>query len=200
MGTVRFVVCSSARSQANVLYDASCPVWTAAHTTDKASDLPAPAAFACAVDLGPQSSNILNWASRLSREFGAPLRLIHVVASLDPRLQDYGSSPERRCYVISDVEAELERLQDTAGVHGETRAEIGPIVGSVANAAKEVRADLLIIGRSGDDSIAGRLHTNAYAIIVSRQAQCSVSECWTIAHRLSGFRRRRSLIRRPLDV
>jgi nucleotide-binding universal stress UspA family protein len=158
---------------AKVLHDASCPVWTAAHTPDTASGILAPPhRVACAVDLGPLSTSILSWASRLSWEFSAPLSVIHVVASLDPRLQEYGLSPEWTSYVINEAKAELGRLVETAGVHGDIHIEIGPIVSSVAEAAKELQADLLVIGRNTHDSIAGRLPTNAYAII--RESPCPV--------------------------
>jgi nucleotide-binding universal stress UspA family protein len=124
------------------------------------------------VDLGPQSGSVLGWASRLCREFGASLSLIHAVASLDPRLEDYGLSPEWRGYVIGEAKAELARLLETAGAHGDIHTEIGPIVSAVADAAKDVRADLLVIGRNSHDSMAGRLPTNAYAII--RESPCPV--------------------------
>jgi nucleotide-binding universal stress UspA family protein len=158
---------------AKVLHDASCLVWTAVHTPDTASGILAqPRRIACAIDLGPQSSSILGWASRLSWEFGATLSVIHVIASLDPRLQEYGLSPEWTSYVINQAKAELARLLETDGVHGDVHIEIGPIVGAVADAAKEVRADLLVIGRDSHDSLAGRLPTNAYAII--RESPCPV--------------------------
>src|SRR5208283_3176721 len=128
---------------AKVLHDASCPVWTAAHTKDMASVIPGlPRRVACAVDLGPHSSNILSWASRLSWEFGASLGVIYVAASLDPRLQDYGLSPEWRGHVINEARAELARLLETGGAQGDIHVEIGPIVSGVAGAAKELRADL----------------------------------------------------------
>jgi nucleotide-binding universal stress UspA family protein len=158
---------------AKVLHDASCPVWTAAHTPDAASSILAPPhRIACAIDLGPQSNSVLSWASRLSWEFGAPLSVIHVVASLDPRLQEYGLSPEWTSYVINETKAELARLLEADGVRGDIHVEIGPIVSSVAEAAKEMRADLLVIGRNSHDSMAGRLPTNAYAII--RESPCPV--------------------------
>jgi len=158
---------------AKVLHDASCPVWTAVHAPETASGILAqPRRIACAVDLSPQSSGILSWASRLSWEFGASLSVIHVVTSLDPRLEDYGLSPEWRGHVINEAKAELVRLLDTAGAHAEIRTEIGPIVSALADAAREVRADLLVIGRSSRDGIAGRLPTNAYAII--RESPCPV--------------------------
>jgi nucleotide-binding universal stress UspA family protein len=158
---------------AKVLHDADCLVWTAAHTPQASSGVSAnPRRIACAVDLGPQSGSVLGWASRLCREFGASLSLIHAVASLDPRLEDYGLSPEWRGYVIGEAKAELARLLETAGAHGDIHTEIGPIVSAVADAAKDVRADLLVIGRNSHDSMAGRLPTNAYAII--RESPCPV--------------------------
>ncbi|MGA2722738.1 MAG: universal stress protein [Bryobacteraceae bacterium] len=158
---------------AKVLHDASCPVWTAVHMPDTASGITAqPRRIACAVDLGPQSGSILGWASRLSWEFGAPLSVIHVVASLDPRLQEYGLSPEWTSYVINEAKAQLARLLETDAVHGDIHIEIGPIASAVADAARELQADLLVIGRNSHDSMAGRLPTNAYAII--RESPCPV--------------------------
>jgi nucleotide-binding universal stress UspA family protein len=158
---------------AKVLHDASCPVWTAVHTPDTTSGIAAqPRRIACALDLGPQSIGILSWASRLCWEFGATLSVIHDVVSLDLPMQDYGLSPEWTSYVINEAKAELARLLETAGVHGDIHTEIGPIASAVAGAAKEVRADLLVIGRNSHDSMAGRLPTNAYAII--RESPCPV--------------------------
>jgi nucleotide-binding universal stress UspA family protein len=156
---------------AKVLHDAKCPVWTAAHTADGPSTASAnPRRIACAVDLGSQSSSVLSWASRLCREFGAPLNAIHVVSSLDPRLQDYYLSPEWRGEVLSDARDELQQLMENAGTDGEIHIEIGPVADAVADAAKRVQADLLVIGR--DSRAGGRLPTNAYAII--RQSPCPV--------------------------
>ena len=158
---------------AKVLHDANCLVWTAAHTPDASSDVSAtPRRIACAVDLGPQSSSVLGWASRLCWEFGASLSVIHVVASLDPRVEEYYFSPESRGYVINEARADLTRLLETAGAEGEIHIEAGPIADAVAGAAKQAQADLLVIGRNSHDSIAGRLPTNAYAII--RESPCPV--------------------------
>ncbi len=158
---------------AKVLHDATCLVWTAAHTADASSDVSAkPRRIACAVDLGLQSGSILSWASRLCWEFGASLSIIHVVASLDPRLESYYLSPEWRSDVINEARADLTQLLETAGTKGEIHTEVGPIAGAVAGAAKEVRADLLVIGRSSTDGAGGRLPTTAYAII--RGSPCPV--------------------------
>jgi nucleotide-binding universal stress UspA family protein len=159
---------------AKVLHDSSCLVWTAVHTPDTASCVYSaqPRHIACAVDLGAQSRSILSWATRLSEEFGAKLSVIHVVASLDPRLQTYYLSPEWRGEVINDAKAELIQAMEAAGVKGEIHIEIGSIANAVAAAAKSVQADLLLIGRSSLDGVTGRLPTNAYAII--RESPCPV--------------------------
>jgi nucleotide-binding universal stress UspA family protein len=158
---------------AKVLHDASCPVWTAVHAPDTTSAVLAqPRRIACAVDLRPQSTGILSWASRLCWEFGASLSVIHVVASLDPLLEDYYPSPEWRGYVLEHAKADLGRLLETGGVNGETYIEVGSIPGGVADVAKQVQADLLVIGRTSSGSGGGRLPTNAYAII--RESPCPV--------------------------
>ena len=158
---------------AKVLHDANCPVWTAAHRPDASSSVAAkPRRIACAVDLGPRSSSIVNWAGRLCREFGASLSAIHVVASLDPLLEDYYPSPEWRGYVLEHAKTDLARLLETGGVNGETYLEVGSISGGVADVAKQVQADLLVIGRTSEGMAGGRLPTNAYAII--RESPCPV--------------------------
>jgi nucleotide-binding universal stress UspA family protein len=158
---------------AKVLHDAKCVVWTAVHTPEMSFDLAAqPRRIACAVDLGSQSSSILSWASRLSWEFGASLSVIHVVASLDPRLEEYYLSPEWRGHVINEAKAELASLLETDGVNGELHIQVGSIAEAVVDAAEEVEADLLVIGRSCHDGVTGRLPTNAYAII--RESPCPV--------------------------
>jgi nucleotide-binding universal stress UspA family protein len=156
---------------AKVLHDAKCPVWTAVHTTDVSSTASAmPRRIACAVNLGSQSGSVLSWASRLCWEFGARLSAIHVVSSLDPRLEDYYLSPEWRGDVLKNAGAELQQLMETAGTDGEIHIEIGPVADAVAEAAKRVQADLLVIGRDG--RAGGRLPTNAYAIV--RESPCPV--------------------------
>ena len=157
---------------AKVLHDSKRPVWTAVHRPKTPLGIAAqPRRIACAIDLGPQSGAILRWASRLSLEFGAPLSIIHVT-ELDPRLEEYYFSPEWRAEVMERAKARLARLLESEGVNGETHLEAGPIPDAVTGRAKQTRADLLVIGRSGHGGATGRLPTNAYAII--RESLCPV--------------------------
>jgi nucleotide-binding universal stress UspA family protein len=98
--------------------------------------------------------------------------VIHVVASLDPRLESSYLSPEWRSDVIKGAIAEVAKLVETAGKNAEVHVEVGLIADAVAGAVRKVQADLLVIGRSGRDGIAGRLPSNAYAII--RDSPCPV--------------------------
>jgi nucleotide-binding universal stress UspA family protein len=158
---------------AKVLHDANCPVWTAVHTAATASGSHSAAIrrIACAIDLGPDASRLLYWAKRISEAFGAALSTIHVVVSLDPRLEEFYLSSEWRGYLIGRARSRLADLQAASGVEAESHIEIGPVPHAVADAAREAQADLLIIGR-GQEGLTGRLAGNAYAII--RESPCPV--------------------------
>ena len=157
---------------AKVLHDSKCPVWTAVHGPEMPAHIAAqPRRIACAVDLGPHSGNVLRWAGSLSREFGAPLAIIHVTA-LDPRAEGYYLSPEWRGEVIGEAKKQLTLLLEAEGVSGEIHIEVGSIADAVVERARVGQADLLVIGRSGHGGATGRLPTNAYAII--REAPCPV--------------------------
>ena len=157
---------------AKVLHDTKCPVWTAAHSQEKPPHVPTQLRrISCAVDLGPQSSNVLHWASRLSREFEMQLSVIHVAESLDPGTLDYYASPEWRHQVIMQAKTDLSKLLQADGIVAETHIDVGSAPGAVVERARQLRADLLVIGRSGHGA-AGRLPTNAYAIV--RDAPCPV--------------------------
>lgn len=158
---------------AKVLHDADCPVFTGVHMED------APPVesirlhhVVCAVDLGPHSAAVLDWASRMAAEFKARLSLVHVVASLDPRTEGYYFSPEWRVQMIEYAKADVEKLQTTLGSHAEVQIEVGDVHKAVCAAAKGLQADLLVTGRSAMSGSTGRLPSHTYAII--RDSPCPV--------------------------
>lgn len=156
-----------------VLHDADCPVWTGVHLEKETAVEPmALRHILCAIDLEPHSADALGWANRLATEFEARLTVIHVVASLDPRTEDYYFSPEWREYLMSKAKTDIEALQQGVGSRAETVLEMGDIAKSVAVSAKRLKADLLVIGRGAAAAGSGRFRTNAYAII--RQSPCPV--------------------------
>ena len=156
-----------------VLHDADCPVWTGVHL-EKETSLESIALehIVCAIDLGPHSAQTLGWANRVATEFKARLTVVHVVASLDPRTQDYYFSPEWREFLMTKAKEDIETVQQSAGSRAEAVLEMGDVADSVSIAAKRLKADLLVIGRGAAAGAFGRFRTNAYAII--RRSACPV--------------------------
>lgn len=142
---------------AKVLHDVSCPVLTGAHTEAHTPMTEIRLSkIVCAVDLGPESSEPLAWAGSLARDFGAKLHVIHVRTR---REQD------------DSARRELAELTTGSGAASIAIQE-GDIAKEVSAFAESAGADLVVIGRGAATEGAGRLRTNAYAII--RQAGCPV--------------------------
>ena len=156
-----------------VLHDADCPVWTGAHLEEPPSAQPLSLShILCAIDLGPHSAKALDWANQLATEFGSKLTIVHVVASLDPRTEDYYFAPEWRRLVTDRAKEDIEKLQRNVGTHADVDLEVGDISKSVSFAAGHLKADLMVIGRGATAGMLGRFRTHAYAII--RQSPCPV--------------------------
>ena len=143
---------------AKVLHDADCPVWTASHLqhappVEKISIRN----ILCAVDLNSQGLKALQWGAGLAAEFQAHLSILHVIPEPDADVK------------IGNAIEEMQRKAETnATVH----LEQGDIPDHVERAAKHLHADLVLIGRSSDAGVFGRLRKNSYAII--RQTPCAV--------------------------
>ena len=144
---------------AKVLHDADCPVWTGVHL-EQAPPLEKvhTERVLCAVDLKRPSALVLDWASQLAKEYQAELTLLHVVSN------PVGSDPDAR--------RGLEELQKTVGSNAALRILDGDPAKTVAEAARELGADLLVIGRRAEIGLLGRLEVTAYSII--RRSPCPV--------------------------
>jgi nucleotide-binding universal stress UspA family protein len=143
---------------AKVLHDADCPVWTASHLQN------APPVekisvhnILCAVDLDSQGLKTLQWGARLAEEFQADLSVLHVIPEPDNDAK---------------VRKAVEEMQREAGTKVVVHLEKGDIPDHVEHAAQHLHADLVLIGRSSDAGVFGRLRKNSYAII--RQTPCAV--------------------------
>lgn len=157
---------------AKVLHDAAGPVWTAAHVADApAQQHPRPGSILCAVDRTPNSIPLMRWAAKLSEDFGASLRLVHVVQETEAwplRQSDIKFEEELRL----EARKAIEDLQTNAGVKAPLCVAMGEIPGSVREEARRHGADLVVIGRGVLHETLGRLRTHAYGII--RQSPCPV--------------------------
>ncbi|MGA2737959.1 MAG: universal stress protein [Bryobacteraceae bacterium] len=162
----RFIVGSVT---AKVLHDADCPVWTGVHLEEAPQAQPTPFRdIVCAIDLGPQSCGVLEWATAMQKEFCARLTVVHAMA-YSPAV-----GPEDLCaremeLVLRD---DLARLQQRFGTKAELAIEMGDPPNVVCEMAEKRHAGLLVIGRGSAAGVFGRLRTNSYAII--RQSPCPV--------------------------
>jgi len=159
MGIYRRLILGS--TSAKVLHDADCPVWTGVHL-DNAPPLEAVVCerIVCAVDLKPSSTRVLDWAARLAEEYQAELTLVHVAPG--------GETLNAR----RGVRETLGHIQAAARARAGVLVETGEVSKVVPDLGRELKADLLVIGRKADTRVLGRLEMTAYSII--RQSPCPV--------------------------
>jgi len=156
---------------AKVLHDADRPVWTGVHLEEApAADSIALERILCAIDLGSQSCQTLEWAASLARAFSSRLTVLHVPTCG----QDTAAHPDPdwRTQMEARIAGEIAALQEKAGAQAEVLIEPGDPPKVVCGTAGRLHADLLVIGRGSAAGVFGRLRTNAYAII--RQSPCPV--------------------------
>lgn len=157
---------------AKVLHDARCPVWTGVHV----QQIPPLEHIRfqrvlCAIDLGRQSCTALRYAAAFAEEFGAALTIVHAI----PTARDIPSmyvDRDWRHVLIQNAKSQIENLQESLGIQAAVRIEADEVPSAVRNCATSMQADLLVIGRSVEEGVLGRLRTNAYSII--RQSPCAV--------------------------
>ena len=168
LGVFRRVLVGSVTTK--VLHDARCPVWTAAHAeTQQSPHLPQQ--VLCAVDGTSKSAALLQWADAFCHALGARLNVLHVVEPITdwPSLERERDLQER---VREEARRNLEKTQQAAGLAIPIRVAVGEIVNTVAEEARQARADLVVIGRGSIGEPFGRLRTHAFGIV--QQSPCPV--------------------------
>jgi len=152
---------------AKVLHDVDCPVWTGIHAERVAcGESLSIRNVVCAIDLGPESARLIGWAAEAASSFGAArLFLVHAIPDREPEDDTEDSTALR-------ARERAEELKRQRGVNAHVIIAGGEIHKAVRRQLEELGADLLIIGRSPESGIFGRLPTNAYAIV--RDSCCPV--------------------------
>ncbi len=157
---------------AKVLHDADCPVWTGTHLGEAGKGLVSQLKtefldvrrVVCAVDLGPQSCKAAKWSANIAKQFGAELTLVHAVPLFTapaPEAWPSGWQEEAMRFATDQLEGLREQLKLDCALHV---LEGGPSV-AIRQAVKDADADLLIIGRSTNAGMIGRLTSDAYGIL-----------------------------------
>jgi nucleotide-binding universal stress UspA family protein len=162
-GLFRSMLIGSVTSK--VLHDAKCPVWTATHAEEQQSR-EMPRTILCAIDGGPRTVELLQWACRFSQRLGADLRVLHVVAPISDWLA-LPSERELQEEVRDEARKNIEALQESAGVAAPLRVAVGKISETITEEARQEGADLVLIGRGAAQAAFGRLRTHVHSIIQS---------------------------------
>jgi nucleotide-binding universal stress UspA family protein len=159
---------------AKILNDVTCPVLTGAHAAETAPYRPQPYRHvACAVDLGEQSPKVLGWAAEFAAAYEAKLSVIHVIQAVDIHgAHSELFTPDLRKMLVENATEDVQELMDKVNATGNVRVEMGFPERVVPAFVKGEKVDLLVIGRSADHGLLGRLRTHAYALI--RESPCPV--------------------------
>lgn len=155
---------------AKVLHRAICPVWTGSILQREAKSTGI-AQILCAVEVTEDTVPLLRFANNLAQELGATVRLIHSVPELETRPNWYFDF-DLHSYLMELARVEIAKMQREAATEFPLAISELPISDALAQAAKEHRADLIVIGRGKAQKLLGRFQTHAYEII--RHAPCPV--------------------------
>jgi nucleotide-binding universal stress UspA family protein len=155
-----------------VLRDADCPVFTGVHLNDTGTmAVPEFHSMLCAVDLGPQSLQILKWAGQFASSFNAGLTVMHAV----PEVSHSGGyiNPEVESRVSKQAVERVEALLTEAGITGQILIAMdNDPAHAVCGLADRLHSSLVAIGRGSPSGVTSRPRRHAYEII--RHSSCPV--------------------------
>lgn len=151
---------------AEVLRDATCPVWITAHAQQGLP--PMFRSVLCAVDLGPGTERVVDWASQFAAAFVARLFVLHVFRGLES-----GEQPDSPDEWLSQMERdEIGRIRERSGIESRILFAGGDVPEAICRQAKNLNADLVVIGRSPKADDVGTARTTSFTII--RESPCPV--------------------------
>lgn len=170
LGTFRWLLLGSVT--AKVLHDATCPVWTTAHSTSvspaAASDI---RTIICGVDLYSEPVRVIQAASDMATRYGAIVHLVHAIDAPEAR-PGSNIDPGLKQFLFDTAREQLDKCQQEAGTRWELCIESGAAPGVLRDAAKRSDADLVVIGRGHLPNRFGRFRTHVGGII--RESPCPV--------------------------
>jgi len=158
---------------AKVLNDADCPVLTMQHAETISPRPLEHREWVCVIGLTRDSTRILRYASQAAETFHANLSLVHAIPAAEPGLPVQLDLEER----VQSMERQaardrLRELQTVVGSHAPVCIVVGPVRDALTEAARRLRADVLVIGRSSQPGAQGRLRDLTYSVV--RDAPCPV--------------------------
>jgi nucleotide-binding universal stress UspA family protein len=158
---------------AKVLTDTDCPVLTTQHAETISPRQLEHREWVCAIGLNADSERVLRFASQAAKDVHANLTLVHVILASGADLLVQLDLEERLQSAKREAASRrVEELQSTAGSRARVSIGIGAIKDMVTEEARRLRADVLVIGRSPQSGVSGRLRDLNYAVV--RDAPCPV--------------------------
>lgn len=158
---------------AKVLHDAHCPVLTGPHfeRAIHPEQWLKLERIMCAVGLDWETDEILKQSAEFADQLGTQLIATHVITPVEEGLLplvDPGGPPMS----TESIQKAMQDALDRTGVPAHVHVLVGEASRRVACAAKEYKADLIVIGKGGTPELPGRLGSHGYAIV--RRAPCPV--------------------------
>ncbi|MDE3178795.1 MAG: universal stress protein, partial [Acidobacteriota bacterium] len=158
---------------AKVLNDSDCPVLTPQHSEAVTQRHAEHREIACSIRLDEEGLRILRYASQLTEAAGARLTIVHAIPGAGPNAAVlFDGAWRTRSPEAENAQRQIEELQHTAGTRAGVRIVSGGIKQSIIDSTVALRTDLLVIGRSPEPGIIGRMRDLTYALV--RDSLCPV--------------------------
>jgi nucleotide-binding universal stress UspA family protein len=163
---------------AKTLHDVQCNVWTMAH---KETHAPVPdtipSRIVCAIDVAPESVEVIKSAAQVAGRFGARLWLAHVVGHAMSVRDEYldDRSPlalDLQKYYIDFAREKIANFQREAGTNFDVSVDVGAVSAVLAEMARKLQANLMITGRGVSEDLLGSVRSHGYPII--QESPCPV--------------------------
>ena len=120
----------------------------------------------CAIGISDDSERVLRFAHRASTEAGANLRIIHAIQAVDPKLPVQLDIEDRFNPRIGTRHmSESKHCRERSRSHASVRIAVGSVKPALIEAIRHSDADALIIGRSPDSGLQGRLRDLTYSLV-----------------------------------
>ena len=151
---------------AELLASASCPVWVSLHC--EKGPPPLFRRVLCSLSLDDPREASMKWALRFADAFHAHCDVIHV--SRDGS-EPCGWDPSGSALSRAESE-EVEHVRSRLGNRGDLLLAKGELPAVVDDAARDMKSDLLVIGRSRAGNEINHVHSPSYRLV--HQAPCPV--------------------------
>ncbi len=154
-----------------VLHDSQCAVWTTAHTDTLPLKAPAQLRqILCAVDLSSESETLVNAAAKLGSIYGATVHLVHSVTKAEDHAhRECGKELDT---LVAEAESELMGEGDWKRVCFETHVGAGQMTTALQSLARQLPADLIVVGHGHARKHFGGFWSHLGTII--HESPCSV--------------------------